>query len=79
MRSPSISANRTALGLRRFPSAHGAVPTCGFSPALNERRPDTSGHTKEDGRNEYGGLPVNFFIFVSILHHTMIDVRCQWS
>ena len=44
--------------LRRLPSAHGAIPTCGFSPALNERRPDTSGQMKEYGGNEYGGLPV---------------------
>ena len=50
--------------LRRLPSAHGAIPTCGFSPALNERRPHTSGQMKEYGGNVYGGLPVMSLIML---------------
>src|SRR5258705_330869 len=34
--------------LRRLPSARGTIATCGFSPALRERRPGTSGQMKRN-------------------------------
>ena len=59
MRSPSISANRTALvETAQTPVRARRHPNLRLQPALNERSPDTNGQMKEYGGNEYGGLPV---------------------
>lgn len=45
--------------LRRLPSSHGASPTCGFSPALDERRPQTSGPMRNTADTNTAGYRYN--------------------